>query len=110
MVGLHGGYRGYDLKTGKEYGETALTATSEAPLDDDEVAGGQVWQMEFAGSFVLNPSPFTVSSHFKVSMEEQAYILGFKNVNCMNRYIRRMKRKNEQERRRRLKSGQANHD
>ena len=110
MVGLHGGYRGYDLKTGKEYGETAMTATSEAPLDDDEVDEGQVWQIESAGSFVLNPSTFSVSSHFTVSREEQAYILGFKNLNCMNRHVRRMKRKKEQERRRRLKSGQTNHD
>ena len=105
MVGTYGGYRGYDLRTGREYGETTLTMTAEAPLDDDEVDEGQVWQMESGGRFVLNPSTFSVSSHFKVSLEAQAYILGFKNVNCMNRYIRRMKRKKEQERRRRLKDG-----
>lgn len=105
MVGLHGGYRGYDLKTGIEYGETTLTATEESPLDDDEADEGQVWQMESGGHFVLNPSTFSVDNHFMVSLEAQAYILGFKNANCMSRYIRRMKRKKEKERRRMLKNG-----
>lgn len=37
--------------------------------------------------------------------ETKALVLGFKNANCMYRHIRRMKRKKEQERRRRLKQG-----
>ena len=105
MVGLYGCYCGYDLRTGKKYGETALTATEEANLDDDLVDEDRVWQMESCGHFVLNPATFSVDSHFKVSLEAQASILGFKNANCMNRYICRMKRKKEQERRRRLKHG-----
>ena len=84
-----------------------LTMTAEAPMDDDEVDEGQVWQMESGGHFVLNPSTFSVSRHFKVSLEERAYILGFKNVNCMNRYIRRTKRKKEQERRKERVKGSA---
>lgn len=91
------------LETGIDYGETTLTETAESPLDDDEVDEGQVWQMESGGHFVTNPSTFPVDSHFVVSLEAPAYILGFKNVNCMNRCIRRMKRKKEQERRKKLK-------
>lgn len=37
--------------------------------------------------------------------ETRAKVMGFKNANCLSRHIRRMKRKKEQERRRRLKSG-----
>ena len=37
--------------------------------------------------------------------ETRAKVMGFKNANCLCRHIRRMKRKKEQERRRRLKNG-----
>lgn len=48
---------------------------------------------------------FEFTAHCKISNENKAVLLGFKNYNCYSRYIRRMKRKKEQERRRILKEG-----
>ena len=42
---------------------------------------------------------------FTITPEQRMRMIGFDNMNCFNRYVRRMKRKKEQERRRRLKEG-----
>ena len=51
--------------------------------------------------------PLTVefTATVKMTNENKAVLLGFKNYNCYSRFIRRMKRREEQERRRRLKEG-----
>ena len=102
VVGLSGGYRGYDLRTGREYGETTLTMTAEATIDDDEVDAytPNTWTAGMVKILFISRGTGKT-----LSPDQKAYILGFKNLNCMNRYIRRTKRKKEQERRRRMKEG-----
>lgn len=51
------------------------------------------------------PQTAEFTATVKLPKETQARILGFKNYNCYSRFIRRMKRHTEQERRRRLKGG-----
>ena len=60
----------------------------------------ETWEYQFSDT------SFTVTlRNARINREAFAYLLGMKNANCYSRAIRRMKRKKEQERRRRLKSG-----
>lgn len=63
----------------------------------------EAWEYQFSDT------SFTVTlRNAKINREAFAYLLGMKNANCYSRAIRRMKRKKEQERRRRLKEGSNN--
>lgn len=100
MVGLSGGYRGYDLRTGRQYEETALTMTAEAPIDEDtDDCTPNTWTAGMVKILLISRGTGKT-----LTMEQKAYILGYKNMNCLSRAIRRMKRKMEQERRRKLKN------
>lgn len=52
--------------------------------------------------------PLEFMLQLKMSDETRARMLGFKNYNCYSRSIRRMKRRKEKERRRRLKGDSKN--
>lgn len=84
---------------------TSFTATAEGT----EEANDSVW--EYNGEFqakISEPMEFTATGRIVNFNEDmRAQFLGFKNANCMGRYIRRMKRKKEQERRRMLKNGKG---
>ena len=98
MIGPHGGYYAYapvfySTKNG-EFEPLSLTATTFEPDENAE------WEYTF--------DPYadcSFSCKATISEDEKAQIMGFRNANCLSRHIRRMKRKKEQERRRRLKSG-----
>lgn len=63
----------------------------------------EAWEYQFSDT------SFTVTlRNTRVNREAFAYLLGMKNANCYSRAICRMKRKKEQERRRRLKEGSNN--
>ena len=63
---------------------------------------------EFSDVFRTSTADFSFFSTIKVCEEDKARILGFKSVAAMDRFYRRIKRKKEQERRRRLKEGSNN--
>lgn len=98
MIGPHGGYYAdapvFCSTKNREFEPLSLTATTIEPDENSE------WEYTF--------DPYAdCSFNCKVTVSEdaKAKIMGFRNANCLSRYIRRMKRKKEQERRRRLKNG-----
>ena len=98
MIGPHGGYYAYapvfcSTKNG-ELEPLSLTATTFEPDENAE------WEYAF-GPY----ADYSFSCKATISEDAKSQLFGFKNANCMSRYIRRMKRKKEQERRRRLKNG-----
>lgn len=72
----------------------SLTATTFIPDDNADA------------EYTFDPfADCSFSCKVTISEDAKAQLMGFKNANCMSRYIRRMKRKKEQERRWRLKGG-----
>lgn len=74
-----------------EEGDTDQTATTYGISDV-----WNTWAMDY-----------TFTCTCKMTDETKTYVLGFKSVAAMNRFYRRIKRKKEQERRRRLKDGNS---
>lgn len=61
------------------------------------------FSQEYRNMLIGSYCEFTAT--VKMTNENKAVLLGFKNYNCYSRFIRRRKRHAEQERRRRLKEG-----
>lgn len=61
------------------------------------------YSLEYKDMLIGNHHEFTCA--VRMTDEIKAHLLGFKNANCMYRAVRRRKRWQEQERRRRLKEG-----
>ena len=109
MIGSNSGYYAdapvvIMTKKGEEWdSENAIriypTRTVELSSDEAECEMN-TWEYTF------DPyADFSFSCKATISEDAKAQIMGFRNANCLSRHIRRMKRKKEQERRRRLKSG-----
>lgn len=81
-------------------GTTAFEGLKEAHMVE-ETHNGYSW--EYKDMLIGNHHEFTCT--VKMNDESKAYLLGFKNANCMYRAVRRRKRWKEKERRRRLKEG-----
>lgn len=115
MVGLHGGYIAdkpvvYMTRKGENWDSESAIRLTEVFKTELQIAtptsekAGEVF--DELRKRLCEPMEFTATGHIVNFTEEtQAVMLGYKNVNCMHRAIRRMKRKKEQERRRRLKNG-----
>ena len=85
----------YSTKNG-EFEPLSLTATAFIPDDNADA------------EYTFDPfTDWSFSCKATVSEDAKAQIMGFRNANCLSRHIRRMKRKKEQERRKRLKEGGA---
>lgn len=65
----------------------------------------QNWSKEYWDMVYGN---FEFTARARIDKDALAKIAGFKNYNCYSRSIRRMKRRKEQERRRRLKENSKN--
>lgn len=61
------------------------------------------YSLEYKDMLIGNHHEFTCA--VRMTDEGKAHLLGFRNANCMYRAVRRRKRFEEKERRRRLKEG-----
>lgn len=59
------------------------------------------FSQEYRNMLIGSHCEFTAT--VKITKENMAVLLGFKNYNCYSRFIRRVKRRKEKERRRKLK-------
>lgn len=59
------------------------------------------FSQEYRNMLIGSHCEFTAT--MKMTNENKAVLLGFKNYNCYSRFIRRVKRRKEKERRRKLK-------
>ena len=84
-------------------GTTAFEGIKEAAFTCSDQF--QNWSKEYWDAVWGN---FEFTARARIDKDSLAKIAGFKNYNCYSRSIRRMKRRKEQERRRRLKEDSKN--
>lgn len=88
-------------------GNPKVTFSTIPEMREGGTAEGET-KYEFSEVFNTCSADYSFSFTAKICEEDKAIILGFKSVAAMDRFYRRIKRKKEQERRRRLKEG-SNH-
>ena len=77
----------------------AFEEIKEASLESADAI--ENFSQEYRNTLIGSHCEFTAT--MKITKENMAVLLGFKNYNCYSRFIRRIKRWEERERRRKLK-------
>ena len=100
MVGPNGGY----FKNAPVFYKTGTGIYAEVSPTDSGVIADE------GAEFTYTFDPFAdcgFTCRVTIDEDAKAKLYGFKNANCMSRFVRRVKREKERERRRRLKEGSS---